>query len=111
MIDQAFEKVAGQIYYVLLPGLKEVFSDLIRVSFPPNLTPDEFRITSIKYYLEIMTVLVLILILTKIRKSRKKKKRAAAAPSTGKPFKPKRWKTDGSYYDEEKNEWIRPDYK
>lgn len=104
MIDQAFEKVAGQIYYVLLPGLKEAI-------FPPNLTLDELRITSIKYFLEIMIVLVLILIVTRIRKSRKNKKRATQAPSTGKPFKPKKWKPDGSYYDEEKKKWIQPDFK
>lgn len=57
----------------------------------------------------IMTILAAValirIIVTKIKKVRSEPKQPKR-----KKFKPKKWRPDGHYWDEEKKKWIAPDY-
>ena len=112
MIDQAFQRAAEKIRTMIPPEWNEFLSDLISSNIFQTMTEDELQIACIKIALEALSLALFLWIVRKIRKAAKKKKeKAAAAPSTEKKFQPKKWKTDGSYYDEKKKKWINPDFK
>ena len=109
MIDQFFENIAEQINYVLLPGIDQVMYDLMHNNILKNMTADEIRVASLKYFLEAMTILVLVLIGSKIRNKIRSKKRIVKKKANTKTPKIK-WTPDGWYWDEKKQSWIGPDF-
>ena len=113
MIDQFFRGIAKEIHNVMSPEIKQFLTDLFQNNIFQKMTPEEMQITIIKVVLEVLAVMLLIWISNRKHRSKKRKKEKSSpkSNSTKKTFKPKKWNTDGSYYDEEKKKWIDPDFK
>lgn len=112
MIDQVFQRAAEWIQSKISQDGLDYLTDLITLNAFQNMTVQEIQIECIELALKALTLAFLFWVINRIRKaSQKKKEKTVTDHSTGKPFKPKKWKTDGSYYDEDKKQWIDPDYK
>lgn len=71
---------------------------------------EQKEVICMKILLEVLAILFAVWLGRKAGRAGNRK--SGHRPSTtGKRFKPKKWRTDGSYYDEEKKEWVRPDFK
>lgn len=110
MIDQIFQQAAEWIHTKMSNDGIDFITNLITLNAFQNMSIDEIQIECIKLALKALTLAFVIWTSSKIRKAYRKKK-TVKNYSSGKPFKPKKWKTDGSYYDEDKRQWIEPDYK
>lgn len=74
--------------------LIDLFTNFIETS-----SPREILITILA------TIALIRIIVTQIRKAWNSPKRPRR-----KKFKPKKWRSDGYYWDEKKKKWIAPDY-
>ena len=108
MIDQFFQRIAEDIQKQLSPEIGQFLIDLFQNNIFQKMTPEDLQVNIIKIFLEALAVVLLICISGKTGKKTKQKKETK---NTHKAFKPKKWRTDGSYFDESKQQWINPDYK
>lgn len=111
MIDRFFHQAAEKIVSMLPVEANQFLSDLVSNNVFQRMTEQELRVACIEIALKALALAVIIWISAKIRNSGKKKKNERGSiPNSRKKFKPKKWKPDGRYYDEDKKKWIEPDY-
>lgn len=111
MIDQAYQKIAEQIHYVLLPGISKAFSDALHSNVFLQMNPDELQITCIKLALEALSLTILIWITRIIRSgSRKRRPPKPKAKQVPKVKMERKWTTTGWVWNEKECIWEPPDY-
>lgn len=96
MIDQFFQTAAETL--------------LNRIHAFLALPNEQKEIICMKLLLEILAIVFAVWLGKKVGRAGKRKS-VHHSGATGKGFKPKKWRTDGYYYDEEKKKWIEPDFK
>lgn len=73
------------------------------------LPEDQKEVLCLKLLLEVLALLFMIWLGKRVSHAGKRKPKQKT--TAGKIFRPKKWRTDGSYYDEEKKEWVGPDFR
>lgn len=110
MIDNFFHQLAKEIVTRIPKEGIDFLSDMLSNNVFQTMTEEELQIACIKIALEALTLAAVMMISRHIHKNKTKKKTPTNQPA-GKPFKPKKWNPDGYYFDEDKNQWIDPDYR
>lgn len=110
--DYYFQKLAEMIQNMIPPEWNEFMKDLFSNNVLVTMSEQELQTACIKYALEALAIALLLWIGAKCRnKASKNQKNNYKTTVKKKKVAPKKWKTDGTYYDEEKKKWIEPDYK
>ena len=113
MIDAALTRIARWIQSSVIPEFKYFFEIVTNIKLFDNMSPEELQLACIKLALEALLLIVLLKIGRAIAKrvNKKQRRKAKSRPQTAsKKFQPKTWSPTDWYWDEEKGEWVAPDY-